>query len=308
VLLSLATVLAAWSAFQSAKWSGVQATRFNQASASRTESIRASTTAGQEALADVTVFTAWLNATELGERSVADALASRFRGEFATAFKAWKATDPLHNPAAPATPFVLPQYRRADSAKANELLAAATKRFDEATRANQISDNYVLLTVLAATVLFFVGVSTQLERLEFRMALVGLALVVFLVSTGCWRTSRSRSSAPPEAHGRTLAVGATARSGLRRWPVDDPLWSNAPRSPPAGRCRPTCSTPGGPDGRFGLCRSGEPGCRRARARAGDRELAGPGPGLVCSGARAPRRSRAGVTVRVWEAVSLGERV
>ena len=28
VLLSLATVLAAWSAFQSAKWSGVQATRF----------------------------------------------------------------------------------------------------------------------------------------------------------------------------------------------------------------------------------------------------------------------------------------
>jgi len=184
ILLAAATVLSAWSAFEATKWSGVQATRFNQAAASRTESTRASTIAGQQALADVTVFTAWLNATELGERSVAAALASRFRGEFAVAFKAWKATDPLHNPAAPATPFALPQYQRVESAKANELAAVATKRFDEATRANQISDDYVLLTVLSATVLFFAGVSSQLERLELRMVLVGLGGLVFLVSLG----------------------------------------------------------------------------------------------------------------------------
>ena len=42
VLLSAATVLTAWSAFESTKWSGVQAIRFSRASASRTDSVRAS--------------------------------------------------------------------------------------------------------------------------------------------------------------------------------------------------------------------------------------------------------------------------
>ena len=79
VLLSLATVLAAWSAFQSAKWSGVQATRFSQASALRMESVRASTAAGGQEQVDVTLFAQWVNAYDAGNTRLSNFYFERFR-------------------------------------------------------------------------------------------------------------------------------------------------------------------------------------------------------------------------------------
>jgi len=174
VLLSAATVLTAWSAFQATKWSGVQAIAFSQASASRTESVRASTSAGQQSVADVSVFTAWLTATDQGQTRLADLLATRFRGELKVAFRAWEATDPLTNPAAPATPFAMPEYRSASAHRASE--------------ANQRSDNYVLMTVLFAMVLFFGAVSTRFELVPIQIALLGVAGVVFVASVAITAT------------------------------------------------------------------------------------------------------------------------
>lgn len=188
VLLSAATVLTAWSAFQATKWSGVQAIAFSRASASRTESVRASTSAGQQSVADVSVFTAWLTATDQGQTRLADLLATRFRGELKTAFRAWEATDPLTNPAAPATPFAMPEYRSAGAHRASELAALATTQFNQATDANQRSDNYVLMTVLFAMVLFFGAISTRFELIPIQVALLGVAGVVFIASVAITAT------------------------------------------------------------------------------------------------------------------------
>ena len=182
VLLSAATVLTAWSAFQSTKWGGVQAVKFSQASASRTESVRASTTAGQQTVADVSVFTAWLTATDQGQIRLADLLAVRFRGEFKVAFQAWEATTPFTNPSAPATPFAMPEYQRAKMNKATELEALAAKQFSQATEANQRSDHYVLMTVLFALVLFFGAVSTRFELISIQISLLTVATVLFVAA------------------------------------------------------------------------------------------------------------------------------
>jgi|SRR5579875_2645346 len=188
VLLSAATVLTAWSAFQATKWSGLQAIAFSQASATRTESVRASTSAGQQSVADVSVFTAWLTATDQGQTRLAHLLAERFRGELKVAFEAWEATDPLKNPAAPATPFAMPEYRSASARRATELQALASKQFREAIGANQRSDNYVLMTVLFAVVLFFGAVSTRFEPLPIQNALLYVAAVVFVASVAITAT------------------------------------------------------------------------------------------------------------------------
>ena len=182
VLLSAATVLTAWSAFQSTKWSGVQAIRFSQASASRTESVRASTAAGQQTIADVTVFTAWLTATDEGQTHLAGLLAGRFRGEFKAAFEAWESTSPLTNVSAPATPFATPGYELANSRQATQLEATASTQFSQATQANQRADNYILLTVLFALVLFFGAVSTRFEARVLQIILLSVGAVVFVVA------------------------------------------------------------------------------------------------------------------------------
>lgn len=183
-VLSLATVLAAWSAFQSAKWSGEQSIRFSQAAALRTESVRASTTAGQQTQIDVAVFSQWVNAYAAKETQLADFYFKRFRAEFKPAVNAWLATRPLQNPSAPASPFSMPQYKLSATVKADDLRRSAEERTSLALRANQNSDNYVLLTVLFASTLLFAGLSPKFTAAGVQKAMTALSVILLLGGIG----------------------------------------------------------------------------------------------------------------------------
>ena len=195
VVLAFATVLTAWSAFQSAKWSGVQAINFTAASTARVESTRASDVANTQRAVDVDTFVAWVRAVSSeAERGLIPAdrpyepqegtesgfLYERFRDEFKPAVEAWLATRPLQNPDAPATPFEMEEYSLAADAEAARLVTESEDLRDEALRSNQRSDNYVLLTVLFAAVLLFAGVSTKLDGRRAQVGMLALA-IIFLV-------------------------------------------------------------------------------------------------------------------------------
>jgi hypothetical protein len=99
----------------------------------------------------------------------------------ATAFEAWESTSPLTNASAPATPFAMPGYELADSRQARQLEATASRQFSQATEANQRADNYILLTVLFALVLFFGAVSTRFDARSIQITLLSVGAVVFVV-------------------------------------------------------------------------------------------------------------------------------
>jgi hypothetical protein len=196
IIMAIAAVLTAWTAFQSTKWSGVQATLFSESSAARTESTVFSTRAGQQAQVDISTFTNWLNALQADIRAgdvvspesateyvpAPDTLSGflflRFREEFSPAVDAWLDTEPFDDPAAPATPFDMPEYDLEASAAADDLMAAADESGRLARVANQNSDNYVILTVLAAMVLFFAGLSLNLARSRNTILALGMAVVL----------------------------------------------------------------------------------------------------------------------------------
>lgn len=185
VVLSAATVLTAWSAFESAKWSGAQATAFSAASASRTESVRASTAAGQQELGDQALFTAWLSASEQGQARVAALIAARFSPELRVAFTKWQDLSPA---AAPATPFDLAAYRPGALDRAGQLETRASQEFDTATTDNQRSDDYVLMTVLFSIALFFGAVAGRVRRMQLEYLLTSLGLAVFVISAAITAT------------------------------------------------------------------------------------------------------------------------
>ena len=112
-LLSIATVLAAWSAFQSAKWSGEQATAYAQAGGLRQESVRQSTLAGQLTIIDVSVFEQIVDAFAVGDRKLEDFYRERAREEFKPALEAWIALARDDLETAPDSPFAMPEYVRA---------------------------------------------------------------------------------------------------------------------------------------------------------------------------------------------------
>ena len=162
VLLAMAAVATAWAAYQSARWHGEQAKGQSASIAARVESTRAANVANRQAQIDVALFTQWVDAYARDETELAGFYRKRFRPEFRPAFEAWVATRPRTNPSAPLSPFAMPQYKLAATAKAERLEAQAAAASASVGRFIQRADNYSLAVVLFAASLFFAGISTRL--------------------------------------------------------------------------------------------------------------------------------------------------
>lgn len=195
-LLAIATVLTAWSAFQSSQWSGVQAAAYSAASRERAESNQAATLAGQQTTVDVLLFTDWLAALHdeggavLPDPYVADPatysgfLFDRFRPEFRPAVHAWLALGPLTDPDAPPTPFAMDEYVLAATQESERLDTASERSAATARDAIERKDNYVLATVLCASVLFFCGIGSKLGSHRRRATMIAIGGVVLLTTVG----------------------------------------------------------------------------------------------------------------------------
>jgi hypothetical protein len=185
VLLAVATVATAWAAYQSRQWTGEQSQGYSRATASRIAVNRFAALANQQVQIDVATFIAWIDAREQHRTDLARFYRARFRDEFKPAFAAWLAAKPFSNPNAPETPFATPEYRLQASAESERLEAKAAAASKRAAEANQRADNYMLAVVLFASCLFFAGISTKLESVRARVAVLGLGWVLFL-GTAIW--------------------------------------------------------------------------------------------------------------------------
>lgn len=197
-MLAVATILTAWSGFQSGKWGGEQSVNFSEAGAARTESTRSDTLGGQLIQIDVAIYIDWITALreELNtgaitgdslnpytptDGTVSGFLYNRFREEFLPAVDAWLATEPIINEAAPKTPFIMDEYVVAQRVEADRLAHVADDKAAQARTANQNGDNYVLTMVLFASVLFFAGVSSKMNRPRNRMLILGFGVTTLTV-------------------------------------------------------------------------------------------------------------------------------
>lgn len=183
LLLALATIAAAWCAYQSTRWGGVQANAYAHASAARQESVRASSESFALTVIDVQVFQSWIEATHAGDTALATFYREQFRAEFVPAFNAWIASAPAGT-IPPGSPFALPQYQLAQETLADQLSTQAEAFTAQAETANQTGDNFVLLAVIFASVLFFAGVGTKFKGYRVRVVMVGFAVLMFFIALG----------------------------------------------------------------------------------------------------------------------------
>jgi hypothetical protein len=174
LLLSLTTLLTAWSGYQAARWSGDQSQLYAKASATRIRAQQQNTLAGQLRIDDLLYFDGWLNATRTGNKRLATAYLRRFRSEFLPAFDAWRVQTAIPGP------LYMPQYKLAAARRARVLDGEADGRFAEGTQAKSNDDRYILSTVFFAAVLFFAGISLRLEWRPLRIVVLGLAAAMLI--------------------------------------------------------------------------------------------------------------------------------
>ena len=185
VILSLAGVATAWSSYQATRWNGETTKTTSRVNAARIDAARAGDLATSQTQIDVATFIQWVDARASGDVELEDFSVDRFRDEFRPAFDAWLATDPLVDPDAPRTPFVMDEYSLAAAEEAQQLDAEAEALSAVVRRNVERAGNYVLGVVLFAVALFFAGMSARLSGRGARTALLAVSGIVF-VGTAVW--------------------------------------------------------------------------------------------------------------------------
>lgn len=175
-MLSLTAVLTAWCGFEASKWGGEMSISFSEASSARIQGESAEGTARDARLYDLTIYTQWVLAVAEGQDELVAFIEERFSPEFRVAFDAWDAGGRVEQ-----GPFAMPDYVPPGTLEAEEFSERADRKFQEALDNNQRGDNYSLLTVLFALVLFLTAMSQRELAPWIRRVLLGLGIAVALV-------------------------------------------------------------------------------------------------------------------------------
>lgn len=176
VVLSTVAILTAWCGFESSKWGGEMSIAFSQASSARVQAMNAEGTARDARMFDLVIWANYVQAVANDQPKLQAYVEARFTPQFAKAFAAWN-----KGGRAESSPFANPAYVPEGTLKAAELNATADAKFAQALENNQRGDNYSLLTVLFALVLFLAAVAQRSRTTKGAWALLGLALAVSLI-------------------------------------------------------------------------------------------------------------------------------
>lgn len=184
IVLSFATIATAWCGYQAALWNGDQTRHMAESNQARVRAAQLSNEALQIGTLHANLFVAWASAYSENNTELADFLYQRFPPVLKQATDAWIATKPRQNPNAPPSPFAMPEYALPQQAEAQQWEQTVADESKQADSANEVSDHYVFLTVIFASVLFFGGISGKFQWQVIDLSMLLIACLVFLIGIG----------------------------------------------------------------------------------------------------------------------------
>ncbi len=181
ILLALTSLASTWCGYQASNWGSDQLLRQDAADSAERQAAEDTIVALQLRTFDgITMLSFW-EAIRNGDEQSQRAHLARMRPQLRLAIDAALAEGVLTNPSV-AGPLHRPEYRLAeeDSARAGREEAARLRAGVQ--RAGRASADYVLLTLMFASVLFFGGVTGTLGSPRARKFLGAAALGIFLIA------------------------------------------------------------------------------------------------------------------------------
>jgi len=189
VLMACATVATAWSAYQSAEWNSRYSDHRGLSTVATIRVAKFSTLALQRLSLHATLFVQWLAVVHGDDQAAADFILARFPEPLRAASAAWRAAATRTNPAAPATPFDMPEYVLPERSEVDRWEAIASRESAAAEAASRASSRYLLFTIIFASVLFFAGTSGKFGWYVVDLIVLALGAVVLAVGVQLMLTS-----------------------------------------------------------------------------------------------------------------------
>jgi hypothetical protein len=181
VILSLATLTSTWCGYQAARWSGVQSELQSAADTAERQAAENTLAGLQIRTQDGLLILEYWRALRDGDERTTTTMESKMRPELQRALKA-SIREGILEKSSVAGPLQREEYRLDVEVVAGTRRDDAKKSSTQAVVAGQVSSEYVLLTLMLASVLFVGGVSTTFSRKYVRRALSTIALLVFAVA------------------------------------------------------------------------------------------------------------------------------
>jgi len=181
IILSLATVISSWCAFQSSQWNGEQYFNIDDENIADNKRLQKEIVATQRRAGESNYFLYYLDA--MGKKDIKRIafLEARFPPHLKRAILAWKATDPMNNDSAPKSPFQMEEYVVPEIEEAKVFAKQAGEFKKAANQADKNSDNYLLLSKVISMVLFFTGLAGISKSFHFQKILLATSITILVL-------------------------------------------------------------------------------------------------------------------------------
>jgi hypothetical protein len=174
VLLGIATIGTAWCGYQSSRWNAEQQDLGRAASDLRVEANREFGLATQQVQYDANLLAQYARAVSDGDTRLQEFFrTSMMRAEFVPLLDEWQAE--VEAGGSPGNLLEAPGYLDAQLGGYQETQRRAEATDLEAREASENGDDYVLMTLMLATALFFAGVTTSFKVRAARLVLLACA-------------------------------------------------------------------------------------------------------------------------------------
>jgi hypothetical protein len=181
VLLSVATLCSTWCGYQTGQWGGLQSSELSKADTAERKAAEDTIVALQKRTFDGMSILEFWRALRTGDQKTAATLKAHMRPALQNAIDASIADGILTDPTKPG-PLQRPEYVLDEEIQAQTMRQEAAALKDASNKAGQNAAQYVLLTLMFASVLFFGGIGSTFSTPRIRKVLVIAAVVISLIT------------------------------------------------------------------------------------------------------------------------------
>ena len=185
ILLAIATLAVAWCSYQNNLWNGIQTFKLADSNKLNRLALQKTLQAGQTFQIDEAILTNFMDAVLTKNNNRIDLVIKGVRPELSKILQKWLQLRSSGDSNVPIHPMVMPEYKEMigkNNVESEKLRDQADQLYKEGDRANTITDQYSLFTVLFSLVMFLSAIATKATRLRISFTLVLISAITCIAS------------------------------------------------------------------------------------------------------------------------------
>jgi hypothetical protein len=185
IFLAIATLAVAWCSYQNNLWNGIQTFKLADSNKLNRLALQKTLQAGQIFQIDEAILSDFMDVVLKKNNDGIELILKGVRPEMSTILRKWLQLRSSGDSTVPIHPMVMPEYKEMigkNNLESEKLRDQADQLYKEGDRANTITDQYSMFTVLFSLVMFLSAIATKATRFRISFTLVLISGIICIAS------------------------------------------------------------------------------------------------------------------------------